>query len=117
MSELQKARYLISPRFVELGATVVFRLSVQEVRFLTVTASIWVAVSRLLEDDDDRLKYVIAGYRREEYVGPQPLHLARDRTQSDHLRRLTARIAGQLGTGTTHFDAIVCGLLAAAGPD
>lgn len=114
MAKHQKARYLVSPAFVALGAKVVCRYSVGQSKFVTITTSIWSAVARLLTKEDFHLAHVAAGLDRSDYLGNLAFHLGRSPGQAEDLRQLTRRLSVFCGPETTHIDAIICGLTAAA---
>lgn len=111
MLKPQKARYLVSKRFIELGATAVRDLSIDTTKFVTITSTIWAAVEQMLAQSDPFLAEVLAGYERQEYIGSQPFHLARDTRQTKQLWSLTQRLITIREGKIAHFDAIVCALL------
>ena len=112
MALSQKARYLVSKRFIDLGATAVCNLTIRETKFVTITSTIWLAVGQMMNQPDAFLMEVASGYERGEYIGSQAFHLARDTLETTDLWSLTRRLDEILDEKAIHFDAIVCALLA-----
>lgn len=113
MAQSQKARYLVSGLFIELGATAVCRLSIREEKFVTITTTIWSAIDRMLHESDEFLAEVSSGYKRDEYAGNLAIHLHGNMVETQSLRSMTRRLDKILMVRAMHFDAIVVSLVGA----